>query len=125
MKSHMYSIRDRLLNFYMRPFTAPTDQEAQAAIAFNINSEEIRDAVTQAPHHFELWKIATIEENGDVVPAKEFLCECSSLIRTRVREGLAGGERTQRPTDPNERGSGSAPRAQGAENRPVPDSAQG
>jgi len=124
VNTNLYALRDRLLNYYMQPFAAPTDQDAQAAISFNINAKEIRDAVSQAPHHFEVWRLAKIEE-GDIYPSKEFLCDCSSLVRNSIRDDLAGSQRAAGATEPNEGNPRSAPSARGAENRPVPHPAQG
>lgn len=86
----IYAIRDRLIDYYMAPFTAPDDNEAKAGVAFTINNEETRSAINQAPHHFELWRLGEIHKEGHLKPAREFLADCSSLVRTGVRSGRTG-----------------------------------
>lgn len=87
----LYSIRDRLLNYYMQPFIGPGDNQTLAAISNDINNEERNGPLQKTPSHFEVWTLATIdEETGDVTPAKEFLADCASLIRPSIRSDRAG-----------------------------------
>lgn len=78
---NVYSIRDRLIDFHTHQFMAPSDKTAMAAMAKLINNTGSQDAVAQSPHHFELWKIAEINENGEVKPQKDLLADCGSLVR--------------------------------------------
>lgn len=83
----LYAIRDRLLDYFLQPFTGPGDKEVMGSLATSINTEESTNAIQAAPHHFELWRLAEIEqETGHVKASHEFLCDCSSLLRGRVRD---------------------------------------
>lgn len=83
---NLYALRDRLIDYFMRPFTAPSDQEVMQSIAQVINSGDTSNAVTQAPHHFEIWKLAEIDEQGYVKgEGRCLVCDCSSLVREGVR----------------------------------------
>jgi len=83
---NIYAIRDRLLNYFMRPFVGDGDKQVLAAVAKGVNSEERNVEIAQAPHHFEVWRLATLDEDGHVVVSREFLADCSSLVRASVRE---------------------------------------
>lgn len=93
---NIYAIKDLLIGYYMTPFLGPSDREVMSAVANLINSGAKNDAIAQAPHHFQLWKLATVEEEGVVRPAKEHVCDCSALIRTGLRKepGLTGSPET-------------------------------
>jgi len=82
---NIYSIRDRLLDYYGNPFMGPSNNAVLAAVATNINSPESKSDYAQAPQHFEVWKLGEINENGDVKADKELLADCNSLIRPGVR----------------------------------------
>lgn len=85
----IYAIRDRLINYFMAPFAGP-DQHADifAAVATQVNGDT-NDAICQAPHHFEIWTLGEVQEDGTLVPKREFLADCSSLVRTGIRKGVA------------------------------------
>lgn len=105
----IYSIRDRFLDYFQQPFFAPSDNQVMAALAARINNAGEADAVAQTPQHFELWRLATFnEETGTIKPAPEFVTEVSTLARTR-RESTDGGNRPV-PTPPLQ-GAGEALRA--------------
>jgi len=84
---NIYAVRDRLIDYYLHPFAAHTDKEVMGALATAINREGNMDAIAQAPHHFEIWKIGIIIENGNIQPCKELLGTADSLVRPSV-----GGE---------------------------------
>jgi len=70
----------------MRPFFLENDKAAMQAIAQIVNNGDPNNAVAQAPHQFEIWKLGEITENGEVKPEKEYLGDASSLIRGDIRE---------------------------------------
>jgi len=88
---NLYSIRDRLVNYYMVPFPAPSHHQVKAAIAQQINNGDT-NAISQAPHQFEIWQLATLdEETGRITECREYICDVSSLIRGGVRDQPAAG----------------------------------
>lgn len=123
---HIYAVRDRLLDYFKPPFVAPSDKQVLAGFAQVVNNGSRDSDIEQAPHHFEIWRVATVTEEGRVVESREFLADCSSLIRPGVREGGAAGAENTAGT---EGGSGGAPRRPGtdtgADNRPVQSPVQG
>lgn len=83
----LYSVRDKLIGYFIAPFTAHNDNEVLASCARAINQEDNRDPIAQTPSHFELWKLAEInDETGKVTGDPEFLTNCSDLVRERVRK---------------------------------------
>lgn len=90
-----------MIDWYIQPpFFAPGTKAAQASLAELINGDS-KHAIVQAPHHFELWQVGYIEENtGELIAAKDFICDCASLIRTGVRERAAEDERNRTPGSP-------------------------
>lgn len=92
MSLKLYAIRDRLLGYFMQPFPGPSDHQVKAAVAHNVN-EGGTHAINQAPHQFELWRLAGFDETtGKVTAEPEYLCDLSSLIRGSVRAGGDAGE---------------------------------
>jgi hypothetical protein len=94
----IYALRDRLLDYYQQPFIATDTKAVLAALSELINNPESSHAITQAPHHYELFQVGAVTDDGHVYGKHELVCDCSSLIRERIRE------RT-------ESGNGSVPRA--------------
>lgn len=93
MSLKLYAIRDRLIGYFMQPFPGPSDHQVKAAVANNVNNTESNHAVTQAPHQFELWRLAGIdEETGKVTGEPEYLCDLSSLVRGDIRGTRIAGE---------------------------------
>lgn len=82
----LYAIRDRLLDFYMQPFLGPDDKPVLAALSNQISQEDNTDAISKAPHQFEVWKLADINEEAHVIPNKQLIATCDSLIRRNFRE---------------------------------------
>lgn len=104
----IYALRDRLLDYFLVPFVAPSDNDVKAALAQRINTTrgDIEDALIQAPHHFELWQLGGVEEDGNIVPKLDFLADCSSLIRRGVRthaERLAAASPVEESTGQSRR----------------------
>lgn len=94
----LYALRDRLIGYYLQPFTGFSDDNVKASLAETINGENSH-ALTKSPHHFELFALAEIDqETGVVVPKVEFLCECTALVRH------SGG--SSRRSDGGDRGVG-------------------
>lgn len=89
----LYSIRDRLVGYYMQPFAAHTDHQVLAAVATQVNAED-NNAIAQAPHQFEIWSLAEIDdETGKVTARSEYICDCHTLIRRDLRRGGVTGDR--------------------------------
>lgn len=82
---NLYAIRDRLLDYWMTPFAAPDDKAVLSSLSYQLNLES-SSAISQAPHHYEIHRIAKVTENSHVIEDREFLCDCASLIRAGVRK---------------------------------------
>lgn len=81
----IYAIRDRLIDYFMQPFFGPDDKNVLASVARLVNQGEVTSDIAQAPHHFEVWTLGYITEEGSIVAEKQFLTDCTSLIRPGVR----------------------------------------
>jgi len=104
----LYAIHDRLLDHWRTPFVAPNDKEVMTGLANVVNNIKQESDIAQTPHHFECWSLAEIDDNGNVIPKREFIADCSSLIRGNLRkEGTRERDQGQGATD---RGGG-APEA--------------
>jgi len=106
----IYAVRDRLIDYFLTPFAALSDKSVLASISQVINNPETMDAIAQAPHHFEIWILGEVQENGQLTGAPNLLCDCASLVRRGVRtaeERGAGADR--RPDRVREEGAGPAP----------------
>lgn len=92
----IYAIRDRLLNYFMQPFAGPEDKAVLAAIARTINTGDPTSDIVQAPHHFEVWRLAKVTEDGHIEEDRELIADAASLIRPGVRTNriTEGGETT-------------------------------
>lgn len=78
---NIYCIRDRMLDYFQDPFVAPNDYNVLASVANVINNPEVHSAIAQAPHHFEIWRIATVDDQGHINESREFVSDCSALVR--------------------------------------------
>lgn len=106
MTVQIYAIRDRLIDYFMQPFVGPDDKSVLASVARLINQGEITSDIAQAPHHFEVWKLGEVTEEGNLCPDRQLLADCSSLIRADLRTNRIRGTTTA----PNaESGSQTAP----------------
>jgi len=81
----IYALRDKLINYFMLPFAAPSDADVLAGIAQQVNTQESMSAIAQAPHHFEIWKLGEVDDQGHITPKKELLADANSLIRENIR----------------------------------------
>ena len=84
---NIYAIRDRLIDYFMRAFSAPDDKDVLASVASTINEGDPNSAIAKAPHHFEVWRLGKVTEEGDLRPGKELIADCASLVRQNLREG--------------------------------------
>jgi len=118
MSLKLYTIRDRLIDYFMQPFPGPSDHQVKAAVAANVN-EGGNHAIHAAPHQFELWRLAEIDEKtGKITPNPEYLCDLSSLVRGDLRRaGIAGDGTVQGPESSSHGATGAPPRAANADER--------
>lgn len=88
----IFAIRDRLIDYYMTPFAADNDKAVMASLARMINDPETTDAIASAPHHYELWELGHVTEDGTLVAERTLLCDASSLIRAGIRTRAERGD---------------------------------
>ncbi|QXP08145.1 MAG: nonstructural protein [Arizlama microvirus] len=88
----IYAIRDRLIDYFMQPFVGPDDKSVLASVARLVNTGEVTSDIAQAPHQFEVWCLGNVSDDGHLVPEKQYLADCHSLIR--------GGIRRNPPSEP-------------------------
>ncbi|WNK12990.1 MAG: nonstructural protein [Microvirus sp.] len=88
----IYAVNDRLIDYFMQAFVAQDDKHVMAAISTVINTEPYKDAIAQAPHHFEIWRLGEINEDGHIAAHKELIASCESLIRSDQRRSLESRE---------------------------------
>jgi len=122
----IYTIRDRLIDYYLRPFAAEGDKEVMASLAEAINNEENQTPLAKAPHHFELWSVGTFHEDGTIEPEHILVADCGSLIRERVRRGEErgpGGSQIEEAARRIQRAPHGATRHQNSGDAPVQDKA--
>lgn len=94
----IYAVRDRLIHYFMTPFCGADDKQVLAGLANHINNPEgTYDAIKQAPHHFEIWKLGEVQENGLITSKIDFLADCSSLVRASVRSTTDAGTGADAP----------------------------
>ena len=103
----IYAIKDRLIDYFMQPFVGPDDKTVLASVARLVNQGEVTSDIAQAPHQFEVWALGIVQEDGTLTPEREYLADCSSLIRGGIREGRG-----------NQRGSEETPTSEVSRGRP-------
>lgn len=81
----IYAIRDRLIDYFMQPFVGPDDKNVCAAVARTINQGEVTSDIAQAPHHFEVWSLAQVTEDGHIVEDRYLVQDCAALVRGGIR----------------------------------------
>jgi len=99
----IYALRDRLINYYMTPFAAPNDKDVLSGIAQAVNNIEENSAISKAPHHFEIWHLGEVTDDGTIVADKYLVADANSLIRPSVNrqaETNAAFKPQQRPPEP-------------------------
>lgn len=92
---HLYSIYDKLLEYYNTPFVGHTRNAVLAAVATTVNNKEIQnEPLVQAPHQFEVWEVGTFDQAGNLHARKTFIANCSTLVRAagHVRGNLRKGD---------------------------------
>jgi len=121
----LYAIRDKLIDYFLRPFTAENDKEVMASLAETINNDQNKAPIAQTPSHFEIWILAEVDgETGIVIPKKEFLGDASSLVRPNIREGVNGRrEAVNRAAGGEQRAAGRPNGSTSAHAGAVPDKA--
>lgn len=89
----IYAIKDRMIDYFMTPFTGESDRQVQAGLAQTINNPGNMNAIAQTPHHFELWQLGEVnEDTGKITEHREFIADCSSLVRPSIRGPGKSGE---------------------------------
>jgi hypothetical protein len=111
----IYAIRDRLIDYFMQPFVGPDDKTVMASVARLVNQGEVTSDIAQAPHQFEVWTLGQVTEEGHLVPERQYLGDCSSLIRTDIRAGR-GNQRGSEETPTSEISRHRAPEDHGGPN---------
>lgn len=91
MEHYIYAIRDRLIDYFQAPFVATGEKQVLASLMTLVNDKEQTHAIAQAPHHFELWSIGKITEDGHLVPSRGLVCDCASLVRNDLRDRKPSG----------------------------------
>ncbi|AXH74363.1 MAG: nonstructural protein [Microviridae sp.] len=90
----------------MTPFAANNDKDVMAGIAQAVNNLEENSAISKAPHHFEIWHLGEVTEDGHLVADKYLVADANSLIRpVGERQAMAGGAIKSQQSPP-ERTSG-------------------
>lgn len=119
---NLYCIRDRMLNYFQDPFTGPSDNMVMASVASAINNPEATSAIAQAPHHFEIWRIAEIDDQANIHSQREFICDCSALLR--AERGTTGSTRlAAEAATPTRRGQPSGAPSTSGTNQSTPQNA--
>lgn len=80
----IYAIRDRLLDYYQQPFIAQDDKPVLAAVSNQLHNGANLDW-QNAPHHFEIWRLGKVTEEGHLEQNRELLATLDSLIRNDLR----------------------------------------
>lgn len=93
----IYAIRDRLIDYFLPPFIAHHDHAVLASISAQIGKGETNDVLAQAPHHFELWRLGEVQEDGHINANREFIADCSTLIRAEWKSAKPGEGGTDGP----------------------------
>lgn len=121
----LYAIRDRLLNYFQQPFAAHSDQVVLASLATLVNNPESSNDIARAPQHFEIWRLAEInDQTGKVTGDPEYLNDATSLVRTGLRERIdAGNPALDAPTGSSQMAPQVAPGNGGAKTRALANAA--
>lgn len=119
----VYAIKDRLIDYFMQPFIGPDDKNVLASVARLVNQGEVTSDIAQAPHQFEVWKLGEVQEDGTLIAQREYLADCSSLLRGGIRGAAATKPGMEPPADPEisrRRAPEDIGGANGADHGPVP-----
>lgn len=83
----IYAIRDRLLDYYQQPFIAQDDKPVLGAVSHQLATGNNLDW-QNAPHHFEIWRLGKVTEEGHLEQDRELLATLDSLIRADLRHPI-------------------------------------
>lgn len=101
----LYAVRDRLIDYYMQPFVGPSDKAVLSSIANVVNGDG-NEPIAKKPEHFEVWRLAEIDEQtGQVGGEREFLADASSLLRRSIRPDTETGPGQGALADSQSRGA--------------------
>jgi len=73
-----------MLNYWLTPICADNDTAMMHSLSTIVNNQQSNHAITQAPHHYDLYLLGEVTEDGGIKPKKEWICEASHVIRTRA-----------------------------------------
>lgn len=116
---NIYALKDRMIDYFLAPFAAAKDQDVMAAISQRINNVSDQDPLAQAPHHFELWRLGQVTDQGHLEANREFLADCSTLIRPRRQPTESGATAVPGPAGGLHRAPPGARSAEAASERPI------
>lgn len=117
---NIYALRDRLIDYYMQPFAGPDHKSVMAAVARTVNQEGMND-IYQAPHHFELWQLGEVTDDGHIVEKRELIADCASFVRAGIRTpGQSQGPGTETNPGGQREAIGGANGGTAPHPRPVP-----
>lgn len=105
----IYAIRDRLLDYYQQPFIAQDDKPVLGAISNQLHNGANIDW-QNAPHHFEIWRLGKVTQEGYIEQDRELLATLDSLIRPDLRQPNRKPRETESEIPP-----GRSPRTAGVE----------
>lgn len=80
----IYAIRDRLLDYFQQPFIAQGDKPVLGAISNQLHNGGNIDW-QNAPHHFEIWRLGKVNEEGHIEQDRELIATLDSLVRADLR----------------------------------------
>jgi len=106
-----------MLDYFQAPVAVTREQDFLQAVARNINGEA--SELSQAPDHYEVWQIGEIDDQGHITANRQFLANCSSLIRNGVWGRRAtGADPAQNLSQPIPMQPGGRPGRAGADPNP-------
>lgn len=91
----IFAVRDRMLDYFQRPMAFERAADVLSALGTVVNNpDQVTNEIHQAPHHFELWELGEVDEEGKIRVTHTLVANCSSLVRDSFRE-TAKQNRTQ------------------------------
>lgn len=103
-----------MLDYYLQPFVAEDDKNVLSAVAGGINDPDNKQAIAQAPHHFEIWRLGSVDqETGKITQHLEFIADCSALVRGDIRQGRKPGHTSPTITPDGDTGTPGRDRGNG------------
>lgn len=83
----IYAIRDRLIDYFDKPFVAEHDKAVMGGVAATINNPNNEAPISHAPQHFELWELGTVDDDGHIVATRQIICNLAQLVRQESKHG--------------------------------------